>query len=115
MQFGRHEINFFDGRRNRRLVISAAVTTVFCLRSWACLVIAIGVTLLSCRPVQAQLPFYTDDADTTPQGKFHVELSTEFDWLQRSSLPGIRQNTSVFTLDYGLTNRIELGIDSPLI
>lgn len=62
-----------------------------------------------------QLPFYTDDADITDKGKFHLELSNEHDWLQRSSLPGKRQNTSVFTLNYGLTDRIELGVDAPLI
>jgi len=63
----------------------------------------------------AQLPFYTDDADTTAKGKFHLELSNEHDWLQESSFPGRRQNTSVFTVNYGLTNRIELGVNAPFI
>ncbi len=62
-----------------------------------------------------QLPFYTDDADTTEKGKFHIEFSNEHDWLQRSSLPGKRQNISVFTLNYGLTDRVELGINTPFI
>ena len=62
-----------------------------------------------------QLPFYTDDADTTDKGKFHIEFSNEHDWLQKSSLPGKRQNTSTFTLNYGLTNRIELGVNAPFI
>ena len=76
-------------------------------------VLAIG--LLSATSAHAQLPFYTDDADTTPKGKFHIELSNEHDWLQRSSLPGLRQNTTVFTLNYGVTNRIEVGVNAPLI
>lgn len=66
-------------------------------------------------PVRAQLPFYTDDADTTPKGKFHLEISNELDWLQQSALPGRRQNTTVFTMNYGLTSRIELGVNGPLI
>jgi hypothetical protein len=81
--------------------------------SWAWFVLAIA--FLSSTPTHAQLPFYTDDADTTPKGKFHLELSNEHDWLQRSSLPGLRQNTTVFTLNYGLSNRMELGINAPLI
>lgn len=66
-------------------------------------------------PAAAQIPFYTDDADTTPKGKFHIEFFNEHDWLQRSSLPGLRQNTSNFTLNYGLTDRIELGVNALFI
>ncbi len=75
----------------------------------------LAIAFLSSTTVYAQLPFYTDDADTTPKGKFHIEFTNEHDWLQKSSFPGIRQNTSVFTLNYGLTDRIELGINAPLI
>ena len=75
----------------------------------------IGITFLSGTSTKAQLPFYTDDADTTAKGKFHLEFSNEHDWLQESSLPGRRQNTSVFTLNYGLTDRIELGVNAPII
>jgi Putative MetA-pathway of phenol degradation len=75
----------------------------------------LAIAFLSPASTHAQLPFYTDDADTTAKGKFHLELSNEHDWLQRSSFPGVRQNTSVFTLNYGLTNRIELGINAPVI
>ena len=75
----------------------------------------LAIAFLSSTPAHAQLPFYTDDADTTPKGKFHLELSNEHDWLQKSSFPGIRQNTTVFTLNYGLSDRIELGINAPLI
>src|ERR1041384_5182133 len=80
---------------------------------WAWFVLAIA--FLSATPAHAQLPFYTDDADTTPKGKFHLELSNEHDWLQKSSLPGERQNTTVLTVNYGLTNRIELDVNGPYI
>ena len=66
-------------------------------------------------PAIGQIPFYTDDADTTPKGKFHIEFFNEHDWLQKSSLPGQRQNISNFTLNYGLTDRIELGVNAPFI
>jgi hypothetical protein len=79
----------------------------------ACLVI--GIAVLSATTAYAQLPFYTDDADTTPKRKFHLEFSNEYDWLQRSSLPGTTQNTAIFTLNYGLTDRIELGVNVPFI
>jgi hypothetical protein len=75
----------------------------------------LAVAFLSSTSADAQLPFYTDDADTTSKGKFHIELSNEHDWLQKSSFPGERQNTTVFTLNYGLTDRIELGINAPFI
>jgi hypothetical protein len=75
----------------------------------------IGIAVMSATAAHAQLPFYTDDADTTARRKFHFEFSNEYDWLQRSALPGTRQNTTVFTLNYGLTDRIELGVNVPFI
>ena len=75
----------------------------------------ITFVFLSSSRVYAQIPFYTDDADTTEKGKFHLEFFNEHDWLQKSSHPGKRQNISSFTLNYGLTNRIELGINTPVI
>ena len=76
--------------------------------------VLMGLFLFS-SPVSAQIPFYTDDADTTPKGKFHIEFFNEHDWLQASLLPGRRQNISNFTLNYGLTDRIELGLNLPFI
>jgi hypothetical protein len=61
----------------------------------------------------AQQPFVTDDADTTPKRHFHFEFSNEFDLLQRSSFPNRKQNTADFELDYGLFDRVEIGIESP--
>src|SRR5581483_3827435 len=62
-----------------------------------------------------QQPFYTDDADVTPKGRFHFEFSNEFDRLQRSSFPNLRQNTADFELDYGLFDGFEVSIESPLL
>jgi hypothetical protein len=84
-----------------------------CRLRWVWFVI--GIAFLSATPAYAQLPFYTDDADTTPKGKFHFEFSNEYDWLQRVSLPGRTQNNSIFTLNYGLSDRIELGVNAPFI
>jgi hypothetical protein len=65
--------------------------------------------------VKAQQPFVTDDADTTPKHHFHFEFSNEFDLLQRSSFPNVKQNTADFELDYGLFDHVEIGIESPLL
>lgn len=89
------------------------IAVLRCHLRTACLVICLG--FLSATSAYAQLPFYTDDADTTPKGKFHFEFSNEHDWLQRSALPGTRQNTALLTLNYGLTDRIELGVNAPFI
>ncbi len=63
----------------------------------------------------AQQPFVIDDADTTTRSHFHFEFSNEFDLLQRSSYPSRKQNTADFELDYGLFDRVETGIESPLL
>src|ERR1044072_1425268 len=64
---------------------------------------------------KAQQPFVTDDSDTTPKGHFHFEFSNEFDWLQRDAFPIVKQNTADFELDYGLFERVEIGIEAPLL
>ena len=63
----------------------------------------------------AQQPFYTDDADTTPKNAFHIEVSNQFSLLQRSNFPSLRQNATVFQINYGLTDWLEIGVDSPLL
>jgi len=64
---------------------------------------------------KAQLPFYTDDADTTDQGKVHFEFFNEHDILQKALYPGKRQNNANFTLNYGITKRIEFDVNAPLL
>jgi len=71
--------------------------------------------VLTVPTVDGQQPFVTDDADTTPKGKFHFEFSNEFDWLKRSSLPNVRQNTADFELGFGLLDGVEIGIAAPLL
>jgi len=77
------------------------------------LVYAAILICLLCAIASAQQPFFTDDADVTPKGHFHFEFSNEFDWLQHSSFPNLRQNTADFELDYGLAKNLEIGIESP--
>jgi hypothetical protein len=76
---------------------------------WLILTLPLFCSLYS---VSARQPFYTDDADVTPRRSFHFETSNEFDWLQRSAFPNLRQNTSDFELDYGLFDDVEIGIVS---
>jgi hypothetical protein len=64
---------------------------------------------------RAQQPFYTDDADVTTKGQFHLEFSNEFDLLQHSSFPSLKQNTADFELDYGLFEGVEIGVEAPLL
>src|SRR5438445_9656638 len=82
-------------------------------RFWMC---AFAFSLLSIPTgVCAQQPFYTDDADVTDKKRLHFQLSSEYDILQRAAYPSLRQNTTVFELDYGLGNGVEIGVDGPLI
>lgn len=75
----------------------------------------IAITLAMPQQSLAQQPFFTDDTDTTERHKFHFEFTNEFNILQRSSFPNLRQNTSGFTLNYGLFEGVELGLNIPLI
>ncbi|HKZ80205.1 MAG TPA: transporter [Pyrinomonadaceae bacterium] len=61
----------------------------------------------------AQQPFYTDDTDVTPKGQFHFEFSNEFDLLQHSAFPNLKQNTADCELDYGLRDNLEIGVEIP--
>lgn len=79
------------------------------------LLLLVSILTFSCSNVIAQLPFYTDDADTTAKGKFHLEISNQHDVLQRSAYPAKRQNIVVLTLNYGLTDQLELGVNAPII
>jgi hypothetical protein len=65
--------------------------------------------------VNAQQPFETDDADTTPKHHFHFEFSNQFDVLPATSFPNLKQNTADFELDYGVLDGLEVGIEVPLL
>jgi hypothetical protein len=72
--------------------------------------------LLLAATAHAQQPFVTDNTDTTPKGHFHFEFSNEFDWLQRSAFPNLKQNTADFELDYGiLDDLLNLAINPVLM
>jgi hypothetical protein len=64
---------------------------------------------------QAQQPFVTDNADTTSRRKFHLQIGNEYDILQRSAYPALRQNTASFEIDYGLFKNVELGFSVPVL
>lgn len=75
----------------------------------------LALILFPCSTARAQLPFYTDDADTTDKGKFHFEFFNEQDILQRQLYPARRQNTANFTLNYGVTKRLEFDVNAPVL
>ncbi len=66
-------------------------------------------------PLCAQMPFYTDDPAVTSAGTLHFEFFNEYDGLQSSQYPSVRQNTANYRLNYGLPHRVELDIDSPYL
>jgi hypothetical protein len=79
------------------------------------LTFTLSVLVVTVSLVHAQQPFVTDNTDTTPKHHFHFEFSNQFDLLQRSSFPSLKQNTADFELDYGLFDNLEVGIESPLL
>ena len=73
------------------------------------------MTTCNSQPLLAQLPFYTDNPQVTDQGTFHFEFFNEFDRLQSSQYPDIRQNWANFKFNYGLPHRLELDVDYPFL
>ena len=80
-------------------------------RSW--LVLILLSAPVGPAPVRAQLPFYTDDTEFTAPGTLHFEFSNEYDALQSSEYPDLRQNTANFKVNVGLPHRLELDFDAP--
>jgi hypothetical protein len=70
--------------------------------------------LCFCAPLQAQLPFYTDDTGVTERGKWHFEFFNEYDALQLQ-YPDVKQNTANFKLNYGLPHNLEVDVDAPYL
>jgi hypothetical protein len=79
-------------------------------RSCILLFCALGVAT----PLEAQLPFYTDDPAVTERGKWHFEFFNELDALQLQ-YPNLRQNTANYKLNYGLPFNLELDVDVPYL
>jgi hypothetical protein len=86
--------------------------TTFALKSLFLFILLLWVLPTLAR---AQLPFYTDDADTTDQGKVHFEFFDEHDVLQKELYPARHQNNGNFTVNYGVTKRLELDINAPFL
>jgi hypothetical protein len=79
------------------------------------LIFAMSLLVITPSLVHAQQPFVTDNTETTPKHHFHFEFSDQFDVLQTSSFPNLKQNTADFELDYGVLDDLEVGIEVPLL
>jgi hypothetical protein len=96
--------------------VNAAVTGMLPGIKLRFVILLVGLSFC-CYPgvCKAQQPFITDDADTTPKRKFHFEFSNEFDWLQSSAFPAVRQNTADSEIAYGLFEDVEISLAAPLL
>ena len=66
-------------------------------------------------PLHAQMPFYTDDPGVTEPKKLHVEVFDEFDGLQSSQFPDLRQNTANVRINFSPLSRLEVDVDAPYL
>src|SRR6516162_5895812 len=85
------------------------------MRPWASLLILLLGGICNAEPLLAQQPFFTDDPAVTSPGKMHFEFFNEFDGLQSSEFPNLRQNTTNFKVNFGLPHGLELDIDAPYL
>jgi hypothetical protein len=85
------------------------------MRVWWRLVLIALWGICGALSLQAQMPFYTDNPDVTDLGTLHFEFFNEFDGLQSSQYPNLRQNTANFKLNYGLPHDLELDFDIPFL
>ncbi len=75
----------------------------------------LNVLLLAVLPARAQAPFVTDDVGVAEYHRFHFEFNNEYDILQDSAVPNLRQNTANFKFSYGLLHNLEVGFDNQLL
>ncbi len=73
------------------------------------------VVIAGCTPARAQAPFVTDDVGVANYHRFHFEFNNEYDFLQDSALPNLRQNTANFKFSYGLLRNLEIGFDNQFL
>src|SRR5215475_5140682 len=85
------------------------------MRSPLCTCLLLLTILCSAQSLLAQLPFYTDNPQVTDPGAFHFEFFNEFDRLQSSEYPDLRQNWANFKFNYGLPHELELDVDYPYL
>lgn len=76
--------------------------------------VLLGV-MLAASPLLGQAPFVTDDVEVAEHKHWHLEGNNEYDWLQDSARPNLRQNTTNVKTSYGLFRNIEVGFDDQLI
>jgi len=94
--------------------LRAAILKIQSIRCLVPVLPLLACVLCVCRPLHAQLPFYTDDTGVTERGKWHFEFFNEYDALQLQ-VPNLRQNTANFKLNYGLPYNLEVDVDSPYL
>ena len=68
-----------------------------------------------CATAHAQTPFTTDDAEVTDKGKVHLEVLNEYDLLQRSVAPALRQDSLLTRTALGVAKNVEVGVDVPVL
>lgn len=89
------------------------------IKNLAAKVVSASILLTLCcacsRQVAAQAPFFTDDTGVAETARWHLEVNNEYDWLQQSAAPNLRQNTANFKVSYGLIKNLEVGFDNQLI
>jgi hypothetical protein len=93
------------------LVSRSGLWSALCRRTIALL----ALILLTSRPLQAQMPFYTDDTDVTAPGTLHIETFDEVDALQSARYPDLRQNTANIKINFGLPHGLEVDLDAPYL
>jgi len=71
--------------------------------------------LFGSSPLHAQMPFYTDDTAVTAAKKIHVEVFDEFDGLQSSQYPDLRQNTANVRVNFSPLSGLEFDVDAPYL
>jgi Putative MetA-pathway of phenol degradation len=98
-------------RRRESVTSNMKSTRPPCRRTSALL----PLILLTSRPLQAQMPFYTDDTDVTAPGILHIEAFDEVDALQSTQFPDLRQNTANIKINFGLPHGLELDLDAPYL
>ncbi len=79
------------------------------------LLLGMALLLAGAAPCAGQQPFLTDDAEVTDAGHWHIQYSNEYDVLQKSAYPNLRQDWQNFVFQYGLAHHVEVNVDFPLI
>jgi len=92
-----------------------AMTRTFCGRRFFPVAILLLSAYFGSGPLHAQMPFYNDDTSVTAPKKLHVEVFDEFDGLQSSQYPDLRQNTANFRINFSPWDGLELDLDAPYL